>query len=42
MYKTLVADPPWKTTTGGSKHLNPSAYYQVQAREEVRGISFEF
>ena len=35
MYKTIVADPAWKTTTGGSKHLNPSAKYPVQKREEV-------
>jgi hypothetical protein len=35
MYKTIVADPAWRTTTGGSKHLNPMAQYPVQTREAV-------
>ena len=35
MYKTIVADPAWKTCTGGSKGLSPGKHYPVQTKDEV-------
>ena len=35
MYKTILADPAWKTCTGGSKSLSPAKHYPVQTKSEV-------
>ena len=35
VYKTLLADPPWKLSSGGSKTLSPMYKYPVQAKDEV-------
>jgi len=34
-YKTLLADPPWKLATGGSKSLAPHKHYPVQTKDEI-------
>jgi len=35
MYKTVLADPAWKTCTGGSKGLAPHKHYPVQTKDQV-------
>jgi len=35
MYKTILADPAWKTCSGGSKGLAPHKHYPVQKKDEV-------
>ena len=34
-YKTILADPPWKLCTGGSKSLAVHTHYPVQKKDEV-------
>jgi N6-adenosine-specific RNA methylase IME4 len=35
MYKTILADPPWKLCTGGAKSLAVHTHYPVQTKDEV-------
>lgn len=34
-YKTILADPPWKLCSGGSKSLAVHAHYPVQTKDEI-------
>lgn len=34
-YKTILADPPWKLCTGGSKSLAVHTHYPVQTKDQI-------